>query len=284
MTPRTLTHWLAMLLVLVLAGAAQAATKHETAVQINLSGKQRMLTQKMTKEMLFIARGIDVEANQAALKKTATLFETTLDGLVVGNPNLGLPPTEDPAIVQQLAKVKNLWADYKKYVETALAGGLTRSMLEDIERLNMPLLKEMNKAVQMYAKAGGSKISPALANTINLAGKQRMLTQKMTKELLFIANGVHPEKNKAELQKTVALFDRTLKGLMHGDKELGLPGTKDPKILAQLQEVQKLWQQYKPILDKADVSDAALEQAARLNLLLLHEMNKAVKMFEASAG
>ncbi len=284
MKRRTPLQWLAMLLVLALAGAAQAATKHETAVQINLAGKQRMLTQKMTKEMLFIARGIDVQSNQAALKKTAMLFETTLDGLVVGNPQLGLPPTEDPAIVQQLAKVKSLWADYKKYVDAALAGNMTHAMLEDIERLNMPLLKEMNKAVQMYAKAGGSKISPALANTINLAGKQRMLTQKMTKELLFIANGVHPEKNKAELQKTVALFDRTLKGLMHGDKELGLPGTKDPKILAQLQEVQKLWQQYKPILDKADVSDAALEQAAKLNLLLLHEMNKAVKMFEESAS
>ncbi len=283
MKTTTPLRWLILLFALALAGAAQAASKHETAVQINLAGKQRMLTQKMTKEMLFIARGISVEANQAQLKKTATLFETTLDGLVVGNPDLGLPPTEDPAIVQQLAKVKNLWADYKKYVEAALAGNLTHAMLVDIERLNMPLLREMNKAVEMYAKAGGSTIDPTLAHVINLAGKQRMLTQKMTKELLFIANGVHPEKNRAELQKTVALFDRTLKGLMQGDRELGLPGTKDPQILAQLKEVQQIWQQYKPILDRADVTDAALEKAARLNLELLRAMNKAVKLFELSA-
>ncbi len=48
----------------------------------------------------------------------------------------------------------------------------------------------MNRAVGMYAKASGSKLDPKMADTINRAGKQRMLTQKMTKELLLIANGI----------------------------------------------------------------------------------------------
>jgi hypothetical protein len=121
-----------------------------------------------------------------------------------------------------------------------------------------------------------------MAGVINLAGKQRMLTQKMTKELLLVAIGIDADANKANLAKTVALFDRTLKGLKDGDKDLGLPGTKDPAILAQLDIVTMLWGEYKPVLDAVDVSDAGLAKAAVLNLPLLKSMNTAVKMYEAS--
>jgi len=97
-----------------------------------------------------------------------------------------------------------------------------------------------------------------------------------------VANGIDPGRNRAALEKTVALFDRTLKGLMSGDAQLGLPGTRDAKIRAQLDVVAGIWRQYKPVLDAVDTSDAGLNKAARLNLPLLREMNKAVKMFERS--
>ena len=75
---------------------------------------------------------------------------------------------------------------------------------------------------------------------INLAGKQRMLTQKMSKEALYIAKGIDVDANKASLAKTVALFDKTLKGLISGEESLGLPATTDKDILAQLQVVTDL--------------------------------------------
>ncbi|MCP4371929.1 MAG: chemotaxis protein, partial [Deltaproteobacteria bacterium] len=57
---------------------------------------------------------------------------------------------------------------------------------------------------------------------INLAGKQRMLTQKITKESLALSQGTG---TKESLKKTAELFDKTLKGLKSGDNELGLPPT-----------------------------------------------------------
>ena len=104
----------------------------------------------------------------------------------------------------------------------------------------------------------------------------------MTKELLLVANGIDADANKANLAKTVALFDHTLEGLRDGDKDLGLPGTKDPAILDQLDVVTKLWNEYKPLLDAVDASDTDPAKAAKLNLPLLKNMNKAVKMYEAS--
>jgi hypothetical protein len=261
---------------------AQAATKQEMATVINLAGKQRMLTQKMSKEALLIAKGIDVDANKSNLQKTADLFGMTLKGLIQGDEKLGLPRTEEADILAQLNKVSGLWEKFKPSIDAVLQGDTSKSVLTSIAQQNLPLLKNMNAAVQMYAKASGSTLDPSMATTINLAGKQRMLTQKMTKELLLVANGISPDANKKALAGTTALFDRTLKGLLDGDEGLGLPGTEDPAISKQLAVVQTLWGDYQPVLAAVDTSDAGLTKAARLNLPLLKNMNKAVKMYEAS--
>jgi hypothetical protein len=253
------------------------------AITINLAGKQRMLTQKMSKEILLIAKGIDVVENKTNLGKTAALFDRTLKGLLNGDAGLGLVKTENPAIVEQLKKVEKLWGKFQNNVKAVLAGNTSTAVLEEVARRNLPLLREMNKAVKMYEKAGGSSLAPKMAVTINLAGKQRMLTQKMTKELLLVANGINPERNRANLKKTVSLFNRTLRGLLDGDAGLGLPGTTDAAIRAQLNIVNRLWNKYKPLLSKSNVSQDDLVKAAKLNMPLLKEMNKTVQMYAKSA-
>jgi nitrate/nitrite-specific signal transduction histidine kinase len=249
-------------------------TKQQSGTVINLAGKQRMLTQKMSKEALFMAKGVDTEANKASLTKTVELFDKTLKGLANGDADLNLPKTENKEILAQLTKVTELWTPFKANIEKVIAGKSDKATLEAIAKENLPLLKNMNKAVGMYAKASGSKLDPEMAKTINLAGKQRMLTQKMTKELLLVANGIDADANKANAKKTGELFETTLKGLT--DK------CKNEDIKKQLGTVAKLWADYKAIIEKADTTEASLKKAEELNMPLLKEMNKAVKMFEAS--
>ena len=256
------------------APAAVAQTKQQSGVVINLAGKQRMLTQKMSKEALFIAKGISVEANTASLKKTAALFDKTLKGLVAGDDSLNLPKTENTEILAQLQVVSDLWGPFQANIDKVAAGSADKATLEAIAKENLPLLKNMNKAVQMYAKASGSTLDPAMAKTINLAGKQRMLTQKMTKELLLVANGIDADANSANIKKTADLFETTLNDL--------IAGTQDAGIKTQLEVVQKLWADYAPIVKNVDISDASLAKAEKLNIPLLKEMNKGVKMYEAS--
>jgi len=249
-------------------------TKQQSGTVINLAGKQRMLTQKMSKEALFIAKGIDVEKNRESLKKTEELFDKTLNGLINGDKDLNLPKTEDKEILAQLQKVQELWKPFKANIDKVVEGKSDKATLEAIAKENIPLLKEMNKAVGMYAKASGSKLDPQMAKTINRAGKQRMLTQKMTKELLLVANGIDADANKENVKKTAELFESTLKDLT--DK------CKNDDIKKQLGVVDKIWGDYKPIIEKVDTSDEALKKAEELNIPLLKEMNKAVKMYEAS--
>ncbi len=119
---------------------------------------------------------------------------------------------------------------------------------------------------------------------INLAGQQRMLTQKMTKELMFIRDGYDAA---ADLGKTRKLFDTTLRSLINGDASLGLPKATNKEIIAQLHRVENLWQRYDAQLDQALRSGSGDVDKAKLyndSLAILKEMNKGVKMMEQDAG
>jgi len=251
----------------------------QMGVVINLSGRQRMLTQKMSKEMLLIYLQVESEQNRLNLGTSAILFSDTLKGLVNGDKSVSLSKTTDPDILKQMNLVGDLWRSFSQYVLVALEGQIDKSFIERVAQENLPLLKEMNKAVYMYEKAAGADLAK-LAPVVNLSGRQRMLTQKMTKEFLLIAAGISIAENQANLEKTITLFDRTLKGLRDGDVAQRLPGTPEPDIRAQLDIIEQRWNEYRPVLEQQDYSMAQVQRAAELNLPLLKEMNTAVKMYE----
>jgi len=251
----------------------------QMGVVINLSGRQRMLTQKMSKEMLLIYLGVEPDENRLNLGNSAILFSDTLKGLVNGDKSLNLGKTTDPDIIKQMHVVSGLWASFSQYVLATLETQIDKSFIEKVAQENLPLLKEMNKAVYMYEKAAGADLAK-LAPVVNLSGRQRMLTQKMTKEFLLVAAGISVQENQQNLLKTVALFDRTLKGLRDGDVAQRLPGTPQSDIRAQLDIIEQRWNEYRPVLEQQDYSDAQILRAAELNLPLLKEMNTAVKMYE----
>lgn len=272
---------------------ATGPTSAEYGVVLNLSGKQRMLTQKMSKEVMLVSLGVDLDKNIQNLIATSSLFDKTLKGLRNGSDELRLPPTTSKRILRQLDKIDALWAGFYPNIQTIITNKkVTPNQVAAIASNNLPLLKQMNKAVGLYekdAKKGGLKSDPGLAATLNLSGKQRMLTQKMSKEFLLIANGHETDSNKLNLLETHTLFERTLKGLLDGDETLGLPGTKPEAIRQQLDVVRGLWQDFKPIVEKGSqdsstISTDMINQLAASNLPLLKEMNKAVGMYEKEAA
>ena len=202
---------------------AQGPSAAEYGVVLNLSGKQRMLTQKMSKEMMFIALKHETDRNLQNLAATSSLFDKTLKGLRDGDSTLHLPPTTSKRIIKQLDRIKSqYWQDFYQVIKKVLVKkSVSKADVEKLARANLPLLKHMNRCVKLYEKDAshaGLKSDPGLAVTINLSGKQRMLTQKMSKEFLLIAYGYQIEDNKLNLLETTTLFNRTLQGLMDGDE------------------------------------------------------------------
>ncbi|MCK5726667.1 MAG: type IV pili methyl-accepting chemotaxis transducer N-terminal domain-containing protein [Thiotrichaceae bacterium] len=261
---------------------AVTEASEKMAVQVNLSGKQRMLTQKMTKEALLISLGINTDNNIENLHNSIQLFDKTLLGLIEGDTSLKLAKTNDTETLDQLKKVSGLWKGFKSKLALFEKDTKDSKVLNEIAENNIPLLKAMDKAVSLYVKNSGSDLND-LATVINLSGKQRMLTQKMTKEFLLIAKDHKITKNQESLDATIKLFETTLQGLVKGDESLSLPETKDKATLEQLAIVEKSWQDLSKIIKKESTDKKALEELGTLNLAVLTEMNKAVKMYEVQS-
>ncbi len=295
-----LTYTLTALLLLIavsLFNVSHAYAEPSAAdygVVLNLSGKQRMLSQKMTKEVTLIALKHDAAANLDNLQKTSALFDKTLRGLRNGDASLGLPATESKRVLRQLDKVEKIWQEFYPAVQEIIqAKSVSPEQLSLIASKNLPLLKQMNKAVGLYekeAKKSGLKAAPGLAATLNLSGKQRMLSQKMSKEFFLIALGHEVEQNKLNLLETYSLFDRTLKGLKDGDEVLGLPATEQQHIRDQLDVVAGLWAKFMPLVvhgadyKTKNITPDEIAKVASSNLPLLKQMNAAVKLYEKEAA
>lgn len=286
-----------LFLALTFGGASlvQAApTAAEYGVILNLSGKQRMLSQKMSKEIMLVALDVSASENLDNLGATSALFDKTLKGLKDGDSSLGLPPTESKRIRRQLDKVSAIWTTFYPVVQQVIsAKSVTPEQIQIIAEQSPLLLKDMNKAVGLYekdAKKSGLEAAPGLAAQLNLSGKQRMLSQKMSKEYLLIALGHEVDINKLNLLETYSLFDRTLTGLSKGDETLGLPVTTQGPILKQLAAVEALWIDFKPFMEQGadhktqQMTAEQIQRVAQSNLPLLAEMNAAVTLYETEAA
>jgi hypothetical protein len=278
---RQLTIFLAFLLLS--SSLLFAISDKELATSINLAGKQRMLIQKITKEALLIRANLEKRENINNLRESSRLFDRILKGLISGDKALGLVALKDDSLQKQLKVVDRVWRPFYKEIEAILSGKAKESSYEFLEKSNMKLLKEMNQAVTLYTSQKRSDKKLKLANDINLAGKQRMLTQRMGKDLLAIHNNLDKELHIKDFKNSRNLFTQTLKGLQNGDKELNLVGTKLPKIVQQLSVIDREWRDIQPILD--DALKGKNEEMA-INKLdnILVEMNRAVTLYTQSVN
>ncbi|MGB5417761.1 type IV pili methyl-accepting chemotaxis transducer N-terminal domain-containing protein, partial [Algibacter sp.] len=73
------------------------------------------------------------------------------------------------------------------------------------------------------------------SSVINVAGRQRMLSQKLTKEIVLLSAESSLENKillKEKIKKTLNLWELSHYALQKGNDSLGLPGTNSPSISA----------------------------------------------------
>ena len=136
---------------------------------INLAGRQRMLSQKMTKEILDFTATSDSRIKGTILN-TAKVFDLTLKALSgSGRAPLTLNlqstdyrqcPAATGEVLAQLRKVSSLWDTFYGHLDTLVAsGGASSGSLAWIKANNLTLLAEMNRAVVLMQKASEKKLS-----------------------------------------------------------------------------------------------------------------------------
>ncbi len=266
--------------LILLSSTIFGLSSKELAITIDLSGKQRMLTQEMVKEAFLIKSNINKKTNIKKLTQSSKLFDKTLKGLINGDKELKLVAIKDEKIQKQLKKISTIWNDFYLNIKDILNKKNNEKQYYNITSKSQELLKEVNYAVELYAMQD-KKSNFLLANDMNFAGKQRMLLQKMAKSILLVNNNIDIEKNKKEFIESQKLFTKILNGLSNGDKELKIKGTNLPTITKQLEIIKKSWNSNQTELQTALTTKNTKKVINDLDKLI-DKSDKLVKLYTAS--
>lgn len=94
------------------------------------------------------------------------------------------------------------------------------------------------------------------ALTINIAGKQRMLTQRISKNIFYIQH--NPKESFEELDSACDEFKNGLKTLKYGNKLQSIENSTLPNVLKQLNKVTSEWESFYALVlefKKSDLND-----------------------------
>lgn len=124
------------------------------------------------------------------------------------------------------------------------------------------------------------------ATIVNIAGKQRMLTQRITKNIYFLYQ--NKENNFTEIDNAIAEFNYGLTTLISGDSLLGIASAPTEELKAQMTKVTILWnsfeqnvKEFKEALLKNDNQklNSTIKFINNNNNRLLEEVDKIVSLY-----
>lgn len=165
---------------------------------INKAGKQRMLTQRITKSYLLIGQDTAADKAQTQLDSSVALFEQTLEELE------DFSPTAE--ITESLQAIRHEWNTFR---QTAI-GKPERSEALSVIEGSTRLLELCEKNVQLFEMSSEKK----KGELINISGRQRMLSQRIG--MLYIAKSwqVTNETQDKAFKQALSDFDQALKFLI----------------------------------------------------------------------
>jgi hypothetical protein len=158
---------------------------------INKAGRQRMLSQRAAKSYLAMGQKVQGDAAGKILAASMALFDRQLVELKAFAPA--------PEIKNTYGLLEAAWSDYK----TALVGSVPgKAGAETVIAASGKVLQLANQGTVQLETFSGK----ALGRLVNIAGRQRMLSQRMAAFYLGASWGVQPGPSAAEMSKAKEEF------------------------------------------------------------------------------
>lgn len=217
------------------------------SIIVNIAGRQRMLSQKITKLVLSVANGNDKD--RIPLRESIDLYESSLRILQYGgNVNGSLVPSAPDALNSYFEKNKILWFLFKQKAELVTRERRHNTVFSEaiayMRENDEIFLEKSDDVVTAYDTLPASQ---EFAHEINVAGRQRMLSQKMSKYALFIAAGEHGD-FRSNLKEAIQLYDASFVSMRNGGvsspwgNEVKKP---PPAVKLALDALEPAWHRYK---------------------------------------
>ncbi len=274
------------------AAYAQETTVTNAQERINFSGKLRMLSQRIPAAACHLAKDIDAEGARALLVGAVAEFDQIITALEFGNDealNILAPETRR----KTLARIHELharWDPLKQAAEALIAGEGDAEQTAFILTNNMPVLAAAQLLVEELVKqyANPNATTRAMLFLIDISGRQRMLTQKVSKESCIIGGPFANENTLTDLEGTIGIFEASLDALRFGMPMVGVNPPPNDAISEGLDGVLADWQRVTPYLDEIRAGGTLDEEENVIKFQGLNttmaNMNRVVGMYTAAAS
>ncbi|OHC71161.1 MAG: hypothetical protein A3H93_05760 [Rhodocyclales bacterium RIFCSPLOWO2_02_FULL_63_24] len=224
---------------------------------INVAGRQRMLSQRMAKSWLMLERGVLARRSRLVLRQSVDLFDSQLQAL-----DLLAGSADSHAACAELGKV---WLPYRALLDSAPSRRGARQLFA----MNEQVLAAAQELTASFERDDGTR----RGRLVNLAGRERMLSQRVAKFFMFQHMGIQVPKCRDELQRANEEFSTALVELAEATRDT-------PQIAAELQRVAVNWSELRSALVAGDDADFASIARKVFNTSehLLQRMDSAVKL------
>lgn len=267
-----------------------AAVQDNAEQRINFSGRLRMLSQRIPSAACHLNQGVDVEGAKGLLSASTAEFEKILTALELGDADINIQePEKNARTLSNIATLRARWEPLKLAAEAIMNDTATAEDHAYVLNENLQVLAAaqllVEQLVRQYSNPNAMTFSSLML--IDISGRQRMLTQKMSKESCMIAGGTSAESLKDDLTVTTQIFENSLDALRNGMEAVGIAPPPNAEIAAGLDGVAQDWERVKPHLTEVLIGgdlneDERMQKFQGLNQTMVN-MNIVVGMYANAA-
>ena len=270
--------------------AGSAAPVENAQERINFSGKLRMLSQRIPAAACHLNRGIAGPAASALLEDASAEFERILSALEFGDEGLNiLEPETRRKSLARIHELREKWEPFQDAAEAVVAGTATDAEIGYLLKENLPVLAAAQLVVEELVKqySNPNAVTQASLMLIDISGRQRMLTQKMSKETCMIGGAHQTSQTRDDLQGTMGIFEASLEALRFGMPQVGIGAPPNAQISDGLQGVLEDWTRVKPLISEVLQDGALSDEDHEVKFIGLNttmaNMNTVVGMYANAA-
>jgi len=254
--------------------------------RIESARKLRMLSQHIPAAACNLNAGVAAKDSLAKLEDAIAAYDQILAALKFGDARLGIVGAEDRVRTLNVIEEIHMFLDpMEAAVANNAPGIISDETIQILADQNMNLMSSSKLLVSEMSGQYRSALAPAKSDAlaIDIASRQRMLAQKMSKEVCFVLSGVNATTSLEVLGNTMNTFEVSLDALRRGMESVGVQAAPNPEIAAGLDLVQAHWDAISGPINTVATGgtvDASTREMIVLGLNnTMADMNRVVSMY-----